>query len=125
MTQHSAMQALPSRSLNIALWALQVLLAVAFLAAGGSKLAGVQQMVAMFDQIGLGQWFRFVTGTVEVGAAFALLLPRFTPYAAGILSMTMVFAFVTHLFVIGGSPVAAAVLAALSGFVAYGRRPRS
>ena len=34
-------------------------------------------MVAMFDQIGLGQWFRFVTGTVEVGAALALPLPRY------------------------------------------------
>ena len=39
--------------------------------------------------------------------------------------MTMVCAFATHLFVIGGSPVAAAVLAALSGFVAYRRWPRS
>jgi uncharacterized membrane protein YphA (DoxX/SURF4 family) len=125
MTQLSATRTLPNRGLNIALWVLQALLAVAFLAAGGSKLAGVQQMVALFDQIGVGQWFRFVTGSVEVGAALALLLPRLTPYAAGILSMTMVCAFVTHLFVIGGSPVAAAVLAALSGFVAYGRWSRS
>ena len=125
MSELSATQAIPGRKLNIALWALQALLAAAFLAAGGSKLAGVPQMVALFDQIGVGQWFRLVTGAIEVVAGISLLVPRFTPYAAGILSTTMVCAFGTHLFFIGGNPVAAAVLAVLSGFVAYSRWPRT
>ena len=125
MSELSATQAIPGRKLNIALWALQALLAAAFLAAGGSKLAGVPQMVALFDQIGVGQWFRLVTGAIEVVAGISLLVPRFTPYAAGILSTTMVCAFGAHLFFIGGNPVAAAVLAVLSGFVAYSRWPRT
>ena len=33
---------------------LRILLSIAFLGAGGSKLAGVEMMVMTFDQIGLG-----------------------------------------------------------------------
>jgi CDGSH-type Zn-finger protein len=35
-------------------WVLQVILGLAFVAAGGAKLAGVQQFVELFDKIGLG-----------------------------------------------------------------------
>ncbi len=37
------------------------MLAAAFLAAGGAKLAGVPAMVEMFEKVGVGQWFRIVT----------------------------------------------------------------
>lgn len=47
-------------------WILQGVVAVAFFAAGAAKLAGAAFMVQLFDQIGLGQWFRYVTGLVEV-----------------------------------------------------------
>jgi putative oxidoreductase len=103
----------------------QALLAAAFLAAGGLKLAGVPQMVALFDQIGLGAWFRYFTGAVEVAAALALLVKRTVAYAAGVLLATMVCAVAVHLFFIGGSPLPAVVLATLSGLVAYRRWPRT
>ena len=45
---------------------LRLLLSIAFLGAGGSKLAGVEMMVMTFDQIGWGQGFRYVTGAIEV-----------------------------------------------------------
>ena len=63
----------PSR--RIGAWALQGLVAAAFLAAGSAKLAGIPFMVDLFQQIGLGQWFRVVTGAVEVTGAVALLIP--------------------------------------------------
>jgi putative oxidoreductase len=115
----------PSRNLNIALWVLQALLAAAFIAAGGSKLAGVPHMVALFDQIGVGQWFRYVTGAVEIISAVALLVPRTTAYAAAQLAMTMGCAAITHLAFIGGNPIPAIVLASLCAFVAYRRWPRT
>src|SRR5436190_1204621 len=59
----------------IALWAVQLALAGMFLLAGGSKLAGAPAMIALFDGIGIGQWFRYVTGLIEVGSAVALLVP--------------------------------------------------
>jgi uncharacterized membrane protein YphA (DoxX/SURF4 family) len=46
-----------------------------FLMSGGSKLAGVPAMVSLFDAIGLGQWFRYVTGVIEVAAGTSLLVP--------------------------------------------------
>ena len=45
---------------------LRILLSIAFLGAGGAKLAGVDMMVMTFDQIGWGQGFRFLTGAIEV-----------------------------------------------------------
>src|ERR1700741_5588517 len=74
----------------VALWATQLPLAGMFLLAGGSKLAGVPAMVALFDAIGIGQWFRYVTGLIEVGSAFALLVPSLAPFGALALIPTMV-----------------------------------
>lgn len=59
------------RMRTYAAWALQILLAAAFLAAGLSKLTDVSAMVELFDAVGLGQWFRYVTGVVEVAGAFS------------------------------------------------------
>ena len=57
----------------IALWLLRVVVGLAFLAAGGSKLAGAPAMVAMFATIGFGQWFRILTGLLEVTAGLVYL----------------------------------------------------
>ncbi len=106
----------------IALWALQVALAGMFLLVGGSKLAGAPAMLALFDAIGIGQWFRYVTGTVEVVSALALLVPSLAPFGAAALVATMAAAVATHLFVVGGSPAPAAVLLLGSLVVAWARR---
>jgi len=112
-----------SRTRNIALWILQTLAAAAFLMAGGSKLSGAEQMVAMFDVIGLGQWFRYFTGSVEAAGALLLLIPRTAAIGAAILGVTMVGAIMTHLLVIGGSPLPAIVLFLMVSSVAWYRRP--
>ena len=49
-----------------------ILLAAAmFLAAGVPKLLGAPVMVQMFNAIGIGQWFRYLTGSIEVLAGLA------------------------------------------------------
>jgi UPF0716 family protein affecting phage T7 exclusion len=73
MSAASIQSVRPTR--RIGAWTLQAILAAAFLAAGLAKLAGVPFMVELFEQIGLGQWFRVVTGVVEVTGAVALLVP--------------------------------------------------
>lgn len=104
-------------------WGIRILLALAFGAAGIAKLTGVPQMVQVFDAIGVGQWFRYVTGIVEVGGAVLLLVPA-TGFLGGLLlAVTMAGAVATHLLLIGGSPVAALVLGLLSAFVAWRLRP--
>lgn len=73
---------------------LQVLPAVVFLGAGGSKLAGAQMQVANFQRYGHPQSFRVVTGGVEpVGAAgmiAGLFADPITVTAAAWLGVTMV-----------------------------------
>src|SRR5580700_2545572 len=90
-----------SKGLNITGWVLQGLAAAAFLAAGGSKLASAPPMVEMFAKIGAGQWFRYLTGALEVIGAVGLLVPRTTFYGAALLAVVMAGAIVTHLAVLG------------------------
>lgn len=104
-------------------WGVRVLLALAFGAAGAAKLAGVPQMIQVFDAIGAGQWFRYVTGAVEIIGAVLILLPAAGFFGALLLAATMVGAVATHLVLIGGSPMPAVVLGLLSAFVAWRLRP--
>jgi uncharacterized membrane protein YphA (DoxX/SURF4 family) len=79
-------------------------------------------MVDLFSQIGLGQWFRVVTGVVEVTGAVALLIPGLASIGALWLGGTMVGAVATHLFVLHTSPVPAIVLGSLNALIVYLRR---
>jgi uncharacterized membrane protein YphA (DoxX/SURF4 family) len=112
----------PSRATTATAWTLQILLAAAFLAAGGAKLAGVPMMVQVFDALGLGQWFRIVTGLVEVGGGVVLLVPGLAAFGATVLGTTMVFAALAHILVLPGSPLPAVVLFVLSALVVWLRR---
>ena len=111
-----------SRSALTAVWVVQIALAGMFLLAGGSKLLGAPAMVTLFDTVGIGQWFRYVTGLVEVGAAIALLVPSIAVFGALVLVPTMVGAVATELFIAGGSPVPAAVLLLGAAGVVWARR---
>lgn len=110
---------------TITLWILQVTIALAFLAAGGSKLAGTEQMVGVFAKIGLGQWFRYLTGLLELAGAIGLFIPRYAFYAAGLLMLVMAGAIFAHLTVLGGSPLPPIVLLLLSAAIAYLRKLES
>ena len=106
----------------VALWLTQIGLAAMFMFAGGLKLTGAPQLVALFDAIGIGQWFRYVTGSIEVVSAVALLVPGWAAFGALLLISTMVGAVFTHLFIVGGSPVPATVLLIGSLAIAWARR---
>ena len=92
---------------------------LAFLAAGGSKLAGAPAMVAMFAKIGFGQWFRILTGLLELAAAIGLFIPRYTLYAAATLAVVMASAIGFHLTILGGNPLPPIVLLLLTSLIAW------
>jgi putative oxidoreductase len=119
----NATAAIPrARVALVALWLTQIGLAAMFLFAGGLKLTGAPAMVGLFDAIGLGQWFRYVTGSIEVVSAVALLVPAWAAFGALLLIPTMIGAVFTHLFIVGGSAVPAAVLLVGSLAIAWARR---
>ena len=86
-----------SKGKNIAVWSLTVALALVFVAAGAFKLAGAREAIENFHRWGYPDWFRVVTGVIEVTGALGLLVPRTSWIAAAILSATMVGAIATHL----------------------------
>ena len=114
-----------AKIVNIVLWVLQVGAAGMFLMVGFLKLSGNPQLVALFEAIGLGQWFRYLTGSLEVAGAILLLIPRTSGLAALMLAGVMACAVVTHVFIVGGSPLGATILLVVTGLLAWGRRQRT
>ena len=114
---------LSSTAQSRTIWGVRILLVIAFGAAGAAKLAGVPQMVATFEAIGIGQWFRYVTGVIEVLGALLMLVPATGLYAGLMLGGTMVGATVSHLIVVPGSPIPAFVLGLMCAVVVWQNRP--
>ena len=110
MTALSPPHAARSRAATVALTALQILIALAFFGVGGAKLAGVAPMVAVFDAVGVGQWFRYVTGVLEILGGVLLLVPRLAVLGALLLAGVMVGAMTAHRFILHTPLVAPLIL---------------
>ena len=108
----------------------RLLLAIVFVGAGYKKLTDDPVMILLFQQIGFGKWFQYVTGIIEVAAALLLLLPS-TVFIGGLLvAGTMSGAALVNLFTPGiehatAKFVLAAVLLAAGAAVAWTRRPKN
>jgi putative oxidoreductase len=113
------------RAVNFALWALQGLLALQFAMAGFAKVFGDAAMVEMFATIGVGQWFRYVVGALELAGAVGMLIPRLSGLAALGLVCLMAGATLTNVLVLGTSPLMPIVLLVVSAVVAWGRWPQT
>ena len=111
---------------NVITLVVRVVLAVVFIYVGTVKLLPSGGMwVRLFDQIGLGQWFRFFTAGVEIGAGALILIPRWSTAGALLAIASMAGALVVHATVTGFGPqtVTVAILMAGSVFVGWsGRR---
>jgi putative oxidoreductase len=112
------------RVLTGSLWALQALLAVSFVAAGGQKLAGAHQMVVLFTKIGAGQWLRYLTGALELAGAVGLLIPLLSGLAALGLAALMAGAAATNL-TIGYSPWVPLAFLLVSALMVWSRWPQT
>ena len=122
--------------MNIILWIIQILLALLFLFAGGTKLvlsAETMASMASPNQIVLPMWFVRFIGVVEVLGALGLVLPGLlrrhqylTPLAALGLTIIMIGAVVVTTMGDGfAMAITPLVVGLLCAFVAYGRwQPR-
>jgi putative oxidoreductase len=121
-TNNALATATSGKASNIVFWTLQVLAALMFLFAGSAKLLGSPDMVALFDAVGIGQWFRYVTGSLEVLGALLLLVPGKTALGAVLLACIMAAAVATHLTILHTAATAPLVLFAVTAVIAWGRR---
>ena len=105
---------------NKGLLVISVLLAIAFLGAGLSKLSGAEMMVGNFERLGYPLWFMYFVGIAEVAGAIGLFVQRTALYAAVCLGILMLGAVGTHLM---NDPlqqaIPALVLLVLCGVAAY------
>lgn len=112
----------PGKPLNVILWCVQALLALAFLGASSLKLMGAPVMVELFKAVGFGQWFRYVTGILELTGAVLIVVPKTRSIGAGLLAAIMLGAIAAHLFILHTAPTKPVVNLLLSSFVVWGRR---
>lgn len=117
--------------MNIILWVVQILLALAFLAHGVMFLNPPPEVVEQMNA-SLPRWFQVFLGVAEVAAAAGLTLPGITrilpglvPAAAAGIIIVTVSATALHLWRAEHGPAATTfVLFLLAAFVAYGRLKR-
>lgn len=102
---------------------LEIGLAIVFILAGTVKLVGHPFMVALFAQLGFGQWLRYVTGLVELTGGLLLGGGRCQYLAALALAVIMVGATDASVVVFDRSPIPPflTLLALLA--IAWERRP--
>lgn len=92
------------------LWAVMVLTALAFLAAGTAKLMGVPMVHQSFEILGLPVAMGYFIGACEIAGAIGLFIKRLSSLAAAGLAIIMVGAMYFHLsYDPQGFPVAAAL----------------
>ena len=117
----------------LAIWLPRIALAIVFLNVGSQKFGADRMWVRIFDQIGVGQWFRYLTGTMQVGGAVLLLIPRTAAIGFVVVGCTMIGA--VAFWILSGHPFGAIIPGALlvaiaivgfrdvSGFLARLRHP--
>jgi putative oxidoreductase len=118
----SASMALKYRHTTIGRWSLRILTAAIFLVAGLMKLFGRPIMVQEFDAVGFGQWFRYLTGLLEIIGALAVLAPYYSAFGAAMLLVVDIGAFIAQIAVLHMDWIHTIAIGALLATVIYLQR---
>src|SRR5262245_16607506 len=79
---------MPSRIDALTAWLPRIAVAVAFIAIGSSKFRD-PFWVRFFDRIGFGQWFRYLTGAMQIAGAVLTLVPPLSLVGIALIAATM------------------------------------
>ncbi len=113
-----------ARGAEIAIRILRISLALAFLVIGTAKLTSSLQTVQLFAAIGWGQWFRYLTGLLDVIGALLLFVPRWTAYGALVLVCTIGLATLLNVLLLHHNPAVPVLLTVLAAALAWLAWPR-
>ena len=83
---------------------LRVVVGLVFLVIAATKLVGTADTVEYFEAIGWGQWFRYLTGSLDLVGATLLFVPRHTFYGTLALISSVGTATVLSMTVLSGDP---------------------
>jgi len=105
----------PNRLGVLAAWLPRLAVALVFLSVGSSKFRD-PMWVRLFGEIGLGQWFRYLTGIMQIAGGVLVLVPRTALAGIALAACTMLGASIAWLTVLHApvnAPIPAALLAIL------------
>ena len=103
-TEVNVSEDVQSKWRRIVISALRVVLGLAFLYIGTTKLMGTGNTVEYFAAIGWGQWFRYLTGILDIGGSALLFAPKWTCYGAIVLACSVGVAALISLTMLRGDP---------------------
>ena len=109
-------------ALRLITWVLRLAVAAMFLFAGFMKLSGQPMMIEEFGKIGMGDWFRIVTGLLEVAGAILVLIPMTTALGALLLLCVDIGAFFAQAFILHGDVIHTFVIGAVLLVLLYLQR---
>lgn len=82
-------------------WLPRLAVAVLFFFVGKSKFSAQSSWIRTFQQIGFGQWLRYLTGGMQIGGAIAVMVPRTFLLGIAMLACTMLGAVMAWIFLLG------------------------
>jgi len=94
----------PRKWRTIAIWVLRIVLGLVFLYVGTTKVTGTGHTVEYFAAIGWGQWFRFLTGVLDIVGVALLFVPQWTCYGATLLACSVGTGTLISVTVLRGDP---------------------
>ena len=109
-----------SRQDVVITWILRVSVAAVFVSIGTSKFGASSTWVKLFEQIGFGQWFRYLTGVLQIAGAALVVIPRTFLLGIGLLACTMAGAVLIWIVRFGAPANAIIPAVALVGLIAVG-----
>jgi putative oxidoreductase len=106
-------------------WILRLAVTGVFLSVGADKFNAHSMWVKLFEQIGWGQWFRYLTGILQIAGAVLVIVPPTFLIGIGILACTMAGA--TAVWIIrfaapGNAIIPAVIFVALVAIGVHGAR---
>ena len=111
------------RKPRVAISALRIALGLVFLTIGVAKLTASLQTVEFFAAIGWGQWFRYLTGSIDILGVLLFFVPRWTFYGALLLASSIGLATVLCLTTLHNDPAIPLTLTLLAATLAWFTRP--
>jgi putative oxidoreductase len=107
-------------------WALRLGVALVFVGVGCEKVFPWRDSywIKLFTEIGFGQWFMYLTGTIQIIGGLLMILPRTALFGGALLACTMIGAILTHLFLLNTGLGGAVIPAAFLGLIVAAVRRR-
>ena len=107
-------------------WVIRAAVAFVFVSSGLEKfgIGGGSEWIGMFHRIGFGDWFRYLTGVLEIAGGILLLVPAVCTLGVALLVMCMVGAIAAHIFKLGDPFSSVINILLIVAILFAGRKPR-